>query len=85
MGSFGAVELPETGVVASPCTSGTLHAHAESHVVEIVDGELVVTPLGASAAPVLRLATGIQARFGDGPCGCGSDLPVLVLEGAATA
>jgi phenylacetate-coenzyme A ligase PaaK-like adenylate-forming protein len=61
-----------------------LHALTESHVVEIVDGELVVTPLGASAAPVLRLATGIRAAWANEACACGSDLPVLVLEGADT-
>ena len=85
VGSFGALELPETGVVASPCAHGTLHAHATSHVVEIVDGELVVTPLGARAVPLLRFGTGIRAAWADGPCACGSDLPALRLEGAPAA
>jgi ketosteroid isomerase-like protein len=77
------VALPETGIVASSCTAGTLHAHTESHVVEIAGGELVVTPLGARAMPLLRLATGIQAAWLGAPCACGSDLPGLVVQGAS--
>jgi ketosteroid isomerase-like protein len=85
VGSLGALDLPETGVVVSPCASGTLHAHTESHVIEILDDELVVTPLGARAAPVLRLATGIRAAWAEQPCSCGSELPALALERAPAA
>ena len=54
-----------------------------SHVVEIVDGELVVTPLGARgpAAPALGDA-GSRRAWLDEPCPCGSDLPALELPGA---
>ena len=57
------LELPETGVVASSCAAGTMHAHTRSHVVEIVDGALVVTPLGARGKPLLRWATRIEAAW----------------------
>ena len=77
------LELPETGVVASPCGEGTLHAHTGSHLVEIEAGELVVTPLGARAVPLLRFATGIEAAWIGEPCPCGSSLPTLRLTGDA--
>jgi ketosteroid isomerase-like protein len=71
---------PETGVFAAACGEGAaLHA-LESSVVEIVEGELLVTPLGRRGAPLLRLATGIHARWLDGSCPCGSSLPRLSLS-----
>ena len=76
------LELPETGVVASPCAQGTMHLHAGSHMIETDSSELVVTPLGARAVPLLRLATGIPARAAEVPCPCGSDLPAVELGGA---
>ena len=80
--SVAVVALPETGIIASSCSAGTLHAHTGSHVVEIARGELVVTPLGARALPLLRLATGIQAAWLGQPCACGSDLPGLAVQEA---
>jgi hypothetical protein len=74
------LELPETGVVASSCTAGTMHAHTRSHVVEIVDGELVVTPLGARGKPLLRWATHIGAELLGESCSCGTDLPGIVVQ-----
>ena len=69
----------ETGVLASSCGVGTMHAHTRSHVVEVVDGELVVTPLGARARPLLRWATGIETAWLGEPCRCGSELPGIVV------
>ena len=73
------LEPAETGVVASSCSLGTMHAHTRSHVVEVVDGELVVTPLGARAVPLLRWATGIAAAWLEEPCPCGSGLPGILV------
>ena len=75
------VELPEAGVVGSSCPFGRMHAHTPSHVIEINDGALVVTPLGARALPLLRFATGIGADWLGQPCPCGSELPVFVPAG----
>jgi ketosteroid isomerase-like protein len=81
---------PPTGVVAGACTERAgLHVF-DAHVVEIVGadgsparpgapGELLVTPLGRRAAPLLRLATGARASLVDGPCACGSPLPRIEL------
>jgi len=82
--SIDVIALPETGIVASSCPAGALHAHTGSHIVEIVGGELVVTPLGARALPLLRFATGIEAAWLGQPCPCGSDLPGLALPGAGS-
>ena len=73
------LELAETGVVASSCAAGTMHAHTRSHVVEIVDGALVVTPLGARGKPLLRWATQVDAAWLGESCACGSDLPGIVV------
>ena len=56
-----------------------MHAHTRSHVVEIVDGALVVTPLGARGKPLLRWATQIEAAWLGERCTCGSDLPGIVV------
>ena len=73
---------PETGVYAAACGRGEWLHSLESHVVEIGDGGgLLVTPLGRRGAPILRLVTGIPARWLDGACPCGSALPRLELLG----
>ncbi|MBM3676851.1 MAG: hypothetical protein FJW96_03065 [Actinobacteria bacterium] len=60
------VETPETGVIAVRTPEGSFHVLEDAHVVEIVDGELVVTPLGRRGLPLLRYATGIRATGGPG-------------------
>ena len=76
-------ERPETGLLASTCVDGTMHAHTGSHLIEIVEGELVATPLGARALPLLRYATGLAATVRAEPCTCGTDLPALSVHGRA--
>ena len=73
------LERAETGVIASSCPKDTMHAHTHAHVVEIAGGQLVVTPLGCRAKPLLRFATHIDAAWREEPCSCGSDLRGLVL------
>ncbi len=55
------LETPETGVFAVRVADGIFEALADAQVVEIFDGELVVTPLGRRGTPLLRYATGIRA------------------------
>ena len=66
-------------MIASSCEAGIMHAHTRSHAVEIVDGELVVSPLGARGKPLLRWATHIDAEWLGESCSCGSDLPGIAL------
>jgi hypothetical protein len=69
--------FPATGPVAIGCGRGEgLHVLAAGHVVELVAGELLVTPLGLET-PLLRYAPGVAAEWVDGPCPCGSPLPRL--------
>lgn len=69
-----------TGPVAIGCGRGEgLHALAEDHVVELVDGELLVTPL-RRAVPLVRYAPGVRAAWLAGDCACGSRLPRLGVE-----
>jgi phenylacetate-coenzyme A ligase PaaK-like adenylate-forming protein len=70
--------VPEaTSFVAYACAAGRLHCD-EGVVAEVVDGELVLTPLAVDA-PVLRYVTGVRARALDTPCACGSDAAGLEL------
>lgn len=82
--SYGATEL-ETGI--SECVQGHGgHIHPELTIVEIIDdqgrvvadgepGELVVTPLGVEAFPLLRFRTGDICRLYHDPCPCGWQTP----------
>lgn len=71
---------PETGPVAVACGRGEgHHVLADGHVVEIVDGELLVTPLGRGE-PLLRFAPGVRATWLEGACACGSPLPRIAVE-----
>jgi len=75
------LERPETGVVAAACGEGGLHVLEEGHEVELVGGELVVTPLGRRALPLRRYATGVRAARVEGDCACGSPLPRIEVVG----
>jgi len=78
--------LNEIGLVASQCTAGRYHVHAEHAHVEILDsagqptppgqrGRLVVSALDNFAMPLLRYDTDDLAVAVDGPCPCGRSLP----------
>ena len=70
--------VPEaTSFVAHSCDGGRFHVDEGVHA-EVVDGELVLTPLGADD-PVLRYASGVRARPGGGSCPCGVAGPTLLL------
>src|SRR5581483_4681287 len=79
------LERPETGVVAAACGEGGLHVLEEGHEVELVGGELVVTPLGRRALPLRRYATGVRAARVEGDCACGSPLPRIEVVGGSSS
>lgn len=63
--------VPEvTSFVAYSCAAARLHCDA-GVVAEVVDGTLVLTPLGVDT-PVLRYASELRARAQTAPCSCGS-------------
>jgi phenylacetate-CoA ligase len=63
----------EAGPYAYPCTHGGLHIDEAQFAYEIVDGELLVTPLGRTGFPVLRYRTGDVVLDTDERCPGGHD------------
>jgi phenylacetate-CoA ligase len=63
----------EAGPYAYPCTHGGLHIDEAQFAYEIVDGELLVTPLGRTGFPVLRYRTGDIVLDTDERCPGGHD------------
>jgi phenylacetate-CoA ligase len=63
----------EAGPYAYPCTHGGLHIDEAQFAYEIVDGELLVTPLGRTGFPVLRYRTGDVVLNTDERCPGGHD------------
>jgi len=81
--------ISELGIAVSCCPhSEQLHLAPELCYVELVDphgnpvgdqqrGEVVITPFGVEATPILRLKTGIFAAWNTNPCNCGTHAPRL--------
>ncbi len=73
--------LRELGEVAHECGAHDgLHVIAERVIVEIVDGEIVLTDLSNDCMPLIRYRTGDRARWIEGPCRCGRSSPRLWIE-----
>ncbi len=70
---YGLAELPTVG---SPCPYNT-HVVMETGVVEIIDGEIVVTDFNNHVMPVIRYRTGDSGRIRESDCPCGRHHPVL--------
>jgi phenylacetate-coenzyme A ligase PaaK-like adenylate-forming protein len=76
-----AYTLTEAGIVATACaTDGGYRVEHDAVVVEIIDGEIVVTPLDNFALPLFRYRTGDRGAWLP-PCGCGRSEPRLALLG----
>jgi len=82
--SFGIGEVVDPGI-AVECECGRLHAHEDHFLVEVDNGELVVTTLTREAMPLLRFRTRIAARLEEHRCDCGragvTILPEARLDG----
>jgi phenylacetate-CoA ligase len=86
----------DAGFIAHQCPSGGMHITAEDIIVEIVDkdgqvlpvgeeGEIVVTHLATSDFPFIRYRTGDIAKLSDKACPCGRGLPLLQdIQGRTT-
>ncbi len=85
-GSYGISELAASTCECAQGAGG--HLHPSLLHVEILDerdqpvppgelGEVVATPLGVEALPLLRYRTGDIAALLPGPCGCGLQTPRL--------
>lgn len=86
---FGTYASTEMATSFTECPSGRGgHLHPDLIAVEIVDdegrpvpegapGEVVATPLGVSAMPLIRFRTGDIASLHGGGCSCGRNTPRL--------
>lgn len=86
---FGTYASTEMATSFTDCAAGLGgHLHPDLIAVEIVDengrevpdgtpGEVVATPLGTSAMPLLRFRTGDIATLHREPCACGRNTPRL--------
>jgi len=74
--SFGVGEVLDPGLCVE-CEEGRFHVNEDEFVVEIVNGELLVTTLLREAMPLLRYRTRIQCDMERVRCPCGRTGAVL--------
>jgi len=68
--NFGVGEILDPGFCLE-CESGQFHVHEDQFLVEVHDGELVVTTLCREALPLLRYRTRIACEVSRDKCACG--------------
>lgn len=62
------------------CEENKLHIQDDYLYPEIVDDNLVITPLSFEAMPIIRLQTNIPAKLNKDTCKCGRTLATIELE-----
>ncbi|MFF4948099.1 phenylacetate--CoA ligase family protein [Streptomyces chattanoogensis] len=88
------IGMSELGYLGFECHLGQRHINNRDFYVEFVrdgkpvqdgeTGELYVTTVDDGLVPRIRYATGDHFTPLGGACGCGSDLPLVRIEGRAT-
>lgn len=74
----------DSGFIAHECPDGTMHI-TEDIIVEIINGEIVITHLESFGMPFIRYKTGDLGVLSSKPCGCGRKLPAIEkIEGRTT-
>ncbi len=72
----------ETDIIAFDCEHGAYHVASDHLVVEVVDGECVITDLDSTLMPLVRYRLGDRIRLAAAPCPCGRTTPVIAaIEG----
>jgi phenylacetate-CoA ligase len=86
----------DAGFIAHQCPAGGMHLTHEDIIVEIIDGEGRILPVGESGEiivthlatrdfPFIRYRTGDVGVLDDRPCSCGRTLPLLKeVQGRST-
>ena len=69
--------LAELCTVASQCKYGNYHVNMETCIVEIIDGEIVVTDLFNTVTPVIRYRTKDYGKLRKSDCKCGRKHDIL--------
>jgi phenylacetate-CoA ligase len=75
--SFGLAEVLDPGLCVE-CEEHRLHVNEDHFLVELDNGELLVTTLTREAMPLLRYRTSVQGRLESDRCSCGRTGVVLV-------
>ena len=70
----------ETGLIAFECEKGNMHINVENVIVEIEDGEIIVTNLLSKSFPIIRYKLGDKVTLSDPDfiCSCGRNHPVII-------
>jgi phenylacetate-CoA ligase len=71
---YGLSEIIGPGVAAECDAVAGAHLNEDHFLVEVVDGELVITTLTKEALPLIRYRTGDVATVDEAPCVCGRTL-----------
>ena len=71
---YGLSEIIGPGVAAECDAVDGAHLNEDHFLVEVVDGELVITTLTKEALPLIRYRTGDIAEVDESPCACGRTL-----------
>lgn len=74
--NFGVAEILDPGLCVE-CEAGHFHVHEDQFLVEICEGELVVTTLGREAMPLLRYRTRVAGSLRRDKCACGRTGAIL--------
>ena len=75
---FAPPEIGHAGLLC-PCEFGC-HVQEDNFLIEILDGQLVLTTLTAQALPLIRYATGHAAEKFFEPCACGRTFARIRIE-----
>jgi phenylacetate-CoA ligase len=68
----------ETGIIAYECPQGNMHVNDENVIVEVIDGEAVVTNLNAYSLPIIRYKLGDAITMDDiTQCTCGRKSAII--------
>lgn len=70
----------EAGIIAFECPEGFMHINSENIIVEVDNGEIVVTNLMSKSFPIIRYKLGDQVTLApaDFACKCGRQHPVIL-------
>ncbi len=69
----------ESGIIGFECPYGHIHLNMEGVVLEVVDGEAVVTNFRSRSFPIIRYKLGdyVDVDFNAPKCSCGRHTPII--------
>ncbi len=67
----------ESGIIAFECPEGHMHIFMENVIVEVEEGEIIITNLNAKSFPIIRYKLGDFVKLSDEKCDCGLQHPII--------